>query len=47
MIPRMVPGQGCCQQTVAVMLQLYSRYLSEHYAKAQQTPDWILLRRVN
>lgn len=45
MIPRMVPGQGCCQQTVAVMRSLYAGYLSAHYAKIQQTPDWILLRR--
>lgn len=44
-IPRLIPGQGCCQETVSVMLSLYSGYLSEHYKKVQQTPDWILLRR--
>lgn len=44
-IPRMVPGQGCCQETVSVMLGLYSGYLSQHYKKVQQTSDWILLRR--
>ena len=45
-IPRMIPGQGCCQETVSVMLTLYSGYLSQHYKKVQQTPDWILLRRM-
>lgn len=44
-IPRMVPGEGCCQETVSVMLTLYSGYLSEHYTRVQQTSDWILLRR--
>lgn len=44
-IPRMVRGQGCCQETVSVMLTLYSGYLSRHYKKVKQTSDWILLRR--
>ncbi|MCW2936111.1 MAG: hypothetical protein JWM19_7073 [Actinomycetia bacterium] len=44
-IPRMIPGQGCCQQTVSVMLSLYSGYLSRYYHQYQETPDWILLRR--
>ncbi len=44
-IPRMVPGQGCCQQTVSVMLSLYSGYLSRYYHPVQQTADWALLRR--
>lgn len=44
-IPRMKPGQGCCQQTVSVMRTLYAGYLSEHYQKVKQTSDWILLRR--
>ena len=44
-IPRMIPGQGCCQETVSVMLTLYSGYLFQHYKRVQQTPDWILLRR--
>jgi hypothetical protein len=47
MIPRMVPGQGCCQETVSVMLHLYSGYLSRHFAEIQRTSDWILLRRVH
>lgn len=46
MIPRMVRGQGCCQQTVAVMRHLYGAYLSQHYSRVTQTPDWILMRRV-
>jgi hypothetical protein len=46
-IPRMIPGQGCCQETVAVMRTVYSRYLSAHYRKVQQTPDWILLQRTH
>jgi len=45
-IPRMIPGQGCCQETVSVMRTVYSRYLSEHYRKVKQTSDWILLRRM-
>ncbi len=44
-IPRMIPGQGCCQQTVSVMLGLYSDYLSRYYHQVRQTPDWTLLRR--
>lgn len=44
-IPRLVPGQGCCQETVSVMHSLYSAYLSKHYKKVEQTSDWILLRR--
>ena len=47
MIPRMIRGHGCCQQTVSVMLRLYSSYLVQHYAKFRQTADWILLRRVH
>jgi hypothetical protein len=46
-IPRMVPNQGCCQETVSVMLSIYSDYLSQHYKKVQQTSDWILLRRTH
>jgi hypothetical protein len=44
-IPRMIPGQGCCQQTVSVMLGLYSGYLSRYYHQVGQTADWTLLRR--
>lgn len=44
-VPRMVPGQGCCQQTVSVMLGLFSGYLSRYYHQVRQTADWILLRR--
>lgn len=44
-IPRMIPGQGCCQQTVSVMLGLYSGYLSRYYHEVRQTSDWTLLRR--
>lgn len=46
-IPRMVPGQGDAQETVAVMRSLYSDYLSQHYRQVQQTSDWILLRRTH
>jgi hypothetical protein len=41
----MVAGQGCCQQTVSVMLDLYSGYLSRYYHQARQTIDWTLYRR--
>lgn len=46
-IPRMIAGQGCCQQTVSVMRALYSTYLSHHYKQVNQTPDWLLLRRTH
>lgn len=46
MIPRMVPRQGCCQESVAVMRHVYARYLARHYLEVTQTADWILLRRV-
>ncbi|MDR2983768.1 MAG: hypothetical protein LBV34_02910 [Nocardiopsaceae bacterium] len=46
MIPRMVRGQGCCQETVAVMRHLFAGYLSRHYKVVTRTPDWILMRRV-
>lgn len=44
-VPRMVAGQGCCQETVSVMLHLYSGYLSRYYHRARQTADWTLFRR--
>ena len=44
-IPRMIPGQGCCQNTVSVILSLYSGYLSRYYHQVRQTADWTLLRR--
>lgn len=44
-IPRMVPGQGCCQETVSIMLSMYSHYLSRYYHRTQETSNWILLRR--
>ena len=46
MIPRMVPGQGCCQETVQVMLDLYGTYLAQHFAETERTSDWILLARM-
>jgi hypothetical protein len=46
MIPRMVRGQGCCQQTVAVVRRLFAGYLSRHYEAITRTPDWILMRHV-
>jgi hypothetical protein len=45
MIPRMIPGQGCCQATVETMLDLYDSYLAQHYTEAERTNNWILLRR--
>lgn len=45
LVPRMVPGQGCCQETVRAMLDLYGDYLGTHYVEAERTDDWILLTR--
>lgn len=47
MIPRMVPGQGCCQETAQLMLDLYGSYLAQHFAETERTSDWILLARVS
>lgn len=44
-IPRMVAGQGTSQNTVSVMLSLYSGYLALNYHQVRQTADWTLLRR--
>ena len=47
MIPRMQPGQGCCQERSQqqVMLDLYGPYLAQHYTESARTADWILLAR--
>ncbi|GDY32506.1 hypothetical protein [Gandjariella thermophila] len=45
MVPRMVPGRGCCQQTVQTMLDLYQPYLDRHFTETERTTDWILLAR--
>ncbi|MFI7672254.1 hypothetical protein [Actinophytocola sp. NPDC049390] len=45
MIPRMAPGQGCCQETVRAMLDLYGSHLDAHYVEVERTDDWILLTR--
>jgi hypothetical protein len=46
LVPRMVAGQGCCQETVKVLLETYAGYLNEHFRRVDQTDDWTLLRRV-
>lgn len=45
MIPRMLPGQGCCQETVDAMLDIYHPYLSTQFHEADRTDNWILLAR--
>ena len=45
MVPRMVPGEGCCQETVSAMLEVYDPYFQQHFAEVQRSNDWILLGR--
>ena len=45
MIPKMLPGQGCCQETVTTMLDIYGPYLQLNFAEVDQSDDWILLSR--
>ncbi|MFE3290959.1 hypothetical protein [Rhodococcus sp. NPDC059234] len=45
MVPRIVAGQGCCEESVQVMLDLYGPYLAQHFTEAERTSDWILLGR--
>ncbi|HEY3258689.1 MAG TPA: hypothetical protein VGJ95_00225 [Pseudonocardiaceae bacterium] len=47
MVPLMTPGQGCCQETVRVMLDLYGPYLAAHFTEAERTSNWILLSRTS
>ncbi len=45
MVPTTPLGEGCCQATVAAMLELYGPHLAEHYTEVERTADWILLMR--
>jgi hypothetical protein len=45
MLPQMVGGQGCCQATPRVMLDIYGGYLSTHFHQVERTSHWILLER--
>lgn len=45
MVPRLVDGQGCCQETVEVMREVYAGYLDANFREVERTQDWILLAR--
>jgi hypothetical protein len=47
MVPVLVEGEGCCQYTVQVMLDIYHPYLAAHFREVQQDGDWILMHRVS
>lgn len=46
MIPRMLPGEGCCQETVRVMREMYGTYLAQNFTETARNADWILLNRM-
>jgi hypothetical protein len=46
MIPQLHAGQGCCQKTVELMIDVYSGYLSTHFRDVERTSDWVLLTRI-
>lgn len=45
MIPTTNPDQGCCQQTVVVMQEIYADYLDTHFTEDDSNADWTLLKR--
>jgi hypothetical protein len=45
MIPQMVPNQGCCQETVQGMREMYGAYLQAHFQQVDRSENWILLER--
>jgi hypothetical protein len=45
-IPQMLPDQGCCQETVEAMRELYRPYLDAHFQQVDGSENWVLLKRV-
>gem|GEM_PF-3319864 len=45
-IPHMLPDQGCCQETVEAMGELYRPYLDAHFQQVDGSENWVLLKRV-
>jgi hypothetical protein len=45
-IPQMAPNQGCCQETVVAMVEMYGGYLESHFKQIDSSENWILLERV-
>jgi hypothetical protein len=45
MVPRMVPGEGCCQSTVDAMKAVYGPYLRSTFTPVAQSSSWELWRR--
>jgi hypothetical protein len=44
-IPQMLPDQGCCQETVQAMHEMYGAYLQAHFEQVDGSENWILLKR--
>ncbi|WP_406631355.1 hypothetical protein [Amycolatopsis sp. WGS_07] len=45
MVPKLRPGQGCCQDTVEAMTRVYGGYLAQHFQVVEATAEWTLLTR--
>ncbi|TPK92604.1 hypothetical protein [Mesorhizobium sp. B2-4-17] len=37
--------EGCCQQTVVALLDIYGGFLKEHFIQTDRSAHWVLLRR--
>jgi hypothetical protein len=37
--------EGCCQATVRALINLYGKYLKEHFFEAERSDSWMLLKR--
>jgi hypothetical protein len=46
-IPQMLPDEGCCQETVRVMHEMYDGYLAAHFRQVDGSRDWVLLERTS
>lgn len=47
MVPQMVSGHGCCQETVSALADIYGDYLRSHFRQADASDDWVVLRRTD
>ena len=46
MYPIVRPGdQGCCQETILALRELYGGYLGQHYVEADLSDHWVLLEK--
>jgi hypothetical protein len=46
LIPILREGdKGCCQPTVQALVEIYGKYLKEHFSEIERSTFWILLKR--